>query len=473
MKLPLEVMVEKQAVVVDAIKNKHMKKLIYIIFIYILLSSNLMGQEIVEQNKKSSNAKNYKKRVLESPEIDLLSSLYTQDGENAAVSGGIGTEDLQDATATIIVSIPINPDDVLVINAGVSAYSSASSSNVNPFDGRNQADAFVASSGESQSDVWSTGSISYSHSSDDRNRIVSLNANFATEYDYSSVGLGAAYSLLSNSKNTELSIKGSAFFDTWSLIYPAELRSFGLRGGDDDDDEDFNINNHTITGNPNYQPMVVPLAGRNRNSYAAGIGFSQILSKKLQGSLALDVVYQQGQLSTPFQRVYFADVANSFIENFHLADDIERLPSTRTKMAIGSRLNYYVNESLVIRSFYRFYRDDWKLSSHTASIELPIKVMMGQFSFYPSYRYYYQSGIAYFAPYDQHLSSSEFYTSDYDLSAHHAHQLGFGFSYSNVFGKGSLKFLELKGIDLKYYHYQRNSAFRSHLLSLGVKFSIF
>lgn len=469
-----EEMVERQVEVVVVIKKINMKKIIYILIIYVLLSSNLIGQESLKQNEKSSTEKNYKKRVLESPEIDLLSSLYTQDGENAAVSGGIGTEELQDATATIIVSIPINPDDVLTINAGVSAYSSASSSNVNPFDGRNQADAFVASSGESQSDVWASGSLSYSHSSDDRNKIISANANFAAEYDYSSVGLGASFTQLTHSKNTELSIKGSAFFDTWSLIYPSELRSFGLRGGgDDDDDEDFNINNHTITGNPNYNPMVVPLAGRNRNSYAVGLGFSQILSKKMQMSLALDVVYQEGQLSTPFQRVYFADVANSFVENFHLADDIERLPSTRTKIALGTRLNYYVNESIVLRSFYRYYRDDWKLQSHTASIEMPIKIMMGQFSFYPSYRYYYQSAVEYFAPYDQHLSSSKFYTSDYDLSNYHAHQLGFGLSYSNVFGKGSLKFIELKGIDLKYYAYQRNSAFRSHLLSLGLKFMVF
>ena len=70
----------------------------------------------------------YKKRVLENTEIDFLSSYYNQNGQNAAVTGGLGTEELTDATGTIVVAIPLNADDVLSIDAGVSAYTSASTS---------------------------------------------------------------------------------------------------------------------------------------------------------------------------------------------------------------------------------------------------------------------------------------------------------------------------------------------------------
>ena len=76
----------------------------------------------------------YKKRVLETTEVDFLSSYYAQKGDNAAVTGGIGTEQLTDATAAIIISIPLNDDDVLSVNTSISAYTSASSSNGNPFD---------------------------------------------------------------------------------------------------------------------------------------------------------------------------------------------------------------------------------------------------------------------------------------------------------------------------------------------------
>ena len=86
---------------------------------------------VMAQN--SDTTKVYKKRVLESTEVDLLMSLYGQKGENSSVGGGIGTEELTNTTPTIVVSIPLNDDDVLTIDAGISAYTSASSSNLNPF----------------------------------------------------------------------------------------------------------------------------------------------------------------------------------------------------------------------------------------------------------------------------------------------------------------------------------------------------
>ena len=76
----------------------------------------------------------YKKRVLETAEVELLSSYYTQKGNNASVTGGIGDEKLTDVTPTIVISLPLNADDVLTIDAGISSYTSASSSNLNPFD---------------------------------------------------------------------------------------------------------------------------------------------------------------------------------------------------------------------------------------------------------------------------------------------------------------------------------------------------
>ncbi len=80
-------------------------------------------------------------------EVDFLMSYYAQDGIHAAVSGGIGTEKLTDITPTFVVAIPLNSDDVLTIDAGISAYSSASSSNIDPFDGSQPASPYSESSG--------------------------------------------------------------------------------------------------------------------------------------------------------------------------------------------------------------------------------------------------------------------------------------------------------------------------------------
>ena len=407
----------------------------------------------------------YKKRVLESAEVDILSSYYSQDGDNAAVSGGIGTEALTDFTTSFIISIPLNDDDILTIDAGISAYTSASSSNIDPFDGGN-ADAFQASSGASKSDVWTNFTGSYSHSSDDRNSIWSTSISFANEYDYFSIGAGGAYTKLFNEQNTELSVKGNVFFDSWTTIYPIELRPFS--GGENGLTNNLFTNN-TLTGNPNYSPIFNEYAAKGRNSYSMGLGISQILHKNVQGSMALDFVQQQGLLSTPFQRVYFSDVADSFIDDFQLADANERLPDNRFKVAIGGRLNWYLNERLALRTFYRYYFDNWGITSYTASIEVPIKVS-SKFTLYPSYRFYNQTAADYFNPYEGAMSTDEFYTSDYDLSEFSANQFGFGVSYTDIFTQAHIAKWGLKSIDLKFYRYDRNTSFRSNMISVGFKF---
>lgn len=434
-KLQLELMEEKLAADAAVTKSFFMKKLLTILCL--ITASTSFAQE----SAPSENT--YVKRVLETTEIDFISSYYDQDGSNAAVTGGIGTEALTDIASSIIVSIPMNADDVLTIDAGVSAYTSASSSNVNPFDGSGPADPFVASSGESSSDVWGNITGSYSHSSKDRNDIWSGKVSVSTEYDYFSLGFGGTYSKLFNEKNTELSVTANAYLDTWSIILPEELR-----GG-----------------------AVPDLKDKNRNSYSLGLNFSQILSKNIQGSLSLDVIQQQGLLSTPFQRVYFGDIPDFMVDNFTIANDIERLPDSRFKTAIGGRLNVYLNENFVVRTYYRYYTDNWGVDSHTASIEIPIKIG-SKFTLYPSYRFYNQTAADYFNPFNGALSTDEFYTSDYDLSEYQANQFGFGVSYTDVFTKLKIAKLGLKSIDLKFNQYDRDSGLSSSIVTVGFKFVV-
>ncbi|MCB0446712.1 MAG: DUF3570 domain-containing protein, partial [Gelidibacter sp.] len=394
----------------------------------------------------------YKKRVLETTEVDFLSSYYTQEGNNASVTGGIGTEELTDLTPTIVISLPLNADDVLTIDAGISTYTSASSSNLNPFDltgasngGDDDDDdddrraagdvigsPWVASSGASSQDTWGSLNIDYSHSSNDRNTIWNVDASFATEYDYFSIGFGGGLTKLFNEKNTTLGVNAKVYLDTWKPKYPTELDSYVEVNG--------NLNQGFFNGvtildqNGNASTDWSPIAGfglidnKSRNSYSLSFSFSQILSENAQFSLFFDLVKQQGWLSNPMQRVYFGDIDNYYIGNassivnytspintdvFQLADDIERLPNTRFKIPIGLRLNYYINETFALRTYYRYYFDDWGINSHTTNIEIPIKIA-SKFTLYPSYRFYNQTKSDYFAPYEENLSTSEFYTSDYD-----------------------------------------------------------
>ncbi len=401
------------------------------------------------------NDTSYKRRVLEASEVDLLFSYYNQDGENAAVTGGEGTEELTDATSSIVLRMPMNEDDILTVDVGLSAYTSASSSNVNPLDGGLNVTPFDASSGESRKDVLAYVNPTYSHSSDDRNSIWSANAYFSSEYDYFSIGFGGSYTKLFNEKNTEITLSGKVFLDKWNAIYPIELRD----GFFDD----------RISGNGTYTPIFSEFESENRNSYSLSLSFSQILSQKLQGALFMDVVSQNGLLSTPFQRVYFSDFEDFYIDDFQLADNVEQLPDSRFKIPVGGRLNYYLNDLVVLRSYYRFYWDDWGISSHTASLEAPFK-LTEKFTIYPSYRYYTQTAADYFYPKERALSTYDFYTSDYDLSNYDAHQYGAGLQYKDIFTSARVLNFGLKTINLRFSQYDRSDGLNAFIVTLGTTF---
>lgn len=399
----------------------------------------------------------YKKRVLEASEIDLLFSYYGQDGINAAVTGGAGTEELTDATSALVVSIPLNDDDVLTADVGISAYTSASSSNINPFDGdiHQTVSPFSASSGASRQDVLVHFNPSYLHSSDDRNSVTTANAYISSEYDYFSIGFGGGYSRRFNEKNTEVSMSGKVYFDKWNPQYPIELR-------------DGFFDSRTV-GNGIYAPDFIVFSDEKRNSYSLSLGLSQILGKKLQGAIFMDAIVQNGLLSTPFQRVYFRDTNDFFIEDFQLADDVERLPDNRFKLPVGGRLNYYLNETFILRSYYRFYYDDWGITAHTGSLEVPI-TLSDAFTLYPNYRFYTQSAADYFYEKEVALSSSGFYSSDYDLSKYQAHQYGMGIRYTDIFTKAKILSFGLKALDLRLNSYNRSDGLNAFIVTLGTTF---
>ncbi len=397
----------------------------------------------------------YVKKVLESTEMELLYSYYTQDGNNAAVTGGEGTEKLTDMAPTIVVSIPFGDNDILAIDGGVSAYTSASSSNINPFDGNGVASPWVESSGASQSDMLSYFHPSYTHSSYNRNDIVSINAAVSSEFDYFSVGFGGGYTHLFNEKNTEFGIKGQVFMDTYKPQYPYELRE----GFFDD----------RITGNGTYNPKFSEFNQLKRNSYSVSFNFSHILTKRFQASLSLDLVLQEGLLSTPHQRVYFRDRADFFIEDFQLADDVEKLPFYRFKLPIGGRLSYALNDMITLRTYFRYYYDNWGVTSYTGSIEVPLKIS-DKFTVYPMYRYYIQTASYYFSPKEGALSTDRYYTSDYDVSSFDANQYGIGVTYKDIFAQSKIWKFGLKSVNLRINRYERSTGLYANIGELGFKF---
>jgi hypothetical protein len=477
---------------------------IKIILLFILLGFNAFSQE-------GTQGTEFKKRVLESTEVDFLLSYYNQDGSKSAVSGGIGSEKLTDVATNIVIAMPLDDDSILTVDLGISAYSSASSSNINPFNatgasggGDDDDDRHLrfaaapasapygtpwqASSGASKNDELTALTVNYAHSSDSRNFIWNADVSFSNEYDYTSVGFGGGIANLFNDKNTELSLKANVYLDQWRPIYPTELHEYSKYGNNFLNQGYFSgvtVLDQNGLAATNYIPSAFEtIRAVNRNSYSASFGFSQVLSKKLQVSLFFDVLQQQGLLSSPYHRIYFSDKANYYIGQaqyipeyesetnvgvYKLADDIERLPDSRFKVPIGARLNYYINERFVLRSYYRYYSDNWNIQSHTLNFELPIKVS-DRFTVFPLYRYYTQTQSEYYAPYEMHLSTEKYYTSDADLSTFDSNQYGLGINYTDIFTGAKIWKFGLKNVDFRFNHYQRSDNLTANIATIGFKF---
>ena len=426
-----------------------MKKISHTLFLIFAATLALWSQE---------GKSNYTKSVLEKVSVQTLFSYYTQEGNNAAVTGGEGTEALTNAAPTMVVQIPIGENGILSVDAGISAYTSASSSNVNPFDGKNaDASPWVASSGASRSDVLAHFNPSYAHFSEDRNTIYNASLAFSKEYDYQSIGFGMGISKLYNEKNTELGLNIQVYLDEHDPQYPIELRT-GF----------FDSN---ISGEGTYTNAFAAFSQTKRNTYALSVNLAQILTNKMQVSFFIDAVMQEGLLSSPLQRVYFADKANFFIDAFQLADNVERLPFYRYKYPVGARLNYYLSDTFILRSYARYYADSWGVQGVTAEIELPISLGLN-WAVFPSFRHYSQTAANYFYPKEMALSTDEYYTSDYDLSAFNSQQWGVGIRYKDILGQYALWKIGLKSVELRYIHYNRSNGLSFDQTALSLNFDI-
>jgi hypothetical protein len=385
----------------------------------IALYLNILGA--FSQSAKSDSA-NYTAKKLSISEVNLVSSYYTQDGNNSAVTGGIGTEKLTDFSNTIELKLSRTDGRGRLHNVnlevGVDHYTSASSDKIDP----------STISSPSYSDTRFYPSVGYSIKNPASGVTTGITASFSSEFDYISKGLALNFAKASKDNNREFGIKLQAYLDQWDVILPIELRNFSSEG-----------------------------VHKPRNSYSASLSFSQVVNQRFQFSLLADIVSQKGLLATSYQRVYF----NNNGENY------EHLPDSRFKIPLGIKANYFLSDRLIIRSSYRYYTDDWGVKAHTADLELPIKITPF-FSISPFYRHYTQTAADYFAPYKQHSSVDKFFTSDYDLSKFNSHFFGSGIRITpekGVFGISHWNMLEIR-----YGHYNRSNGLNSNIVSLNARF---
>lgn len=377
------------------------------------------------------DSSSYERRKLKIDEINFVSAYYHQNGNNSAVTGGIGTEKLTDFANTFDLQMSkysqSGKKHTFNFELGVDHYTSASSDKIDP----------NSVSSASMQDTRIYPSLNWTVSNDKTGNAFGLTASYSHEFDYQSFGGGINFTRLSKDKNTQFDFKAQVFLDTWKVILPVELRPEGYGSGSEHDKR--------------------PVDYKPRDSYSTSFSLSQVLSTRLQAALIVEPSYQHGLLATRYQRDYFTDGT----------ERVENLPDSRYKLPIGLRMNYFLDDHFIIRAFYRYYMDNWGIRANTAEIEIPVK-FSSFVSVSPFYRYNTQVGTRYFSPYGQHDPSAEFYTSDYDLSTLHSNFVGANLRLSppnGVFGNAHFTSLELRA-----GHYMRSTGLNSNIVTLALKF---
>ncbi|GEO07126.1 hypothetical protein AAE02nite_47900 [Adhaeribacter aerolatus] len=397
----------------------------------ICLSASLFFLSILSSFSQTAppDSDSFKSRKLKAEEVNFVSSYYNQDGDNSAVTGGIGTEKLTDISSVFDISLTRtdlrNRLHTLRLEAGIDHYTSASSDRIDP----------NTISSASASDNRFYPGVTWTRLDAEKHYTLGASLSMSREYDYFSKGASFNFSQFSKDHNREFGLTLGAYLDTWKIIYPIELRTLATSTG--------------LIPNPEAS------GSKPRNSYNASFVLTQVINKRMQLSLLLDLAFQSGQLATPYQRVYFQD------KSVH----VEHLPAQRLKIPAGIRFNYFATDRVVLRSFYRFYTDDWGITAHTAELEVPYK-LTPFLSLSPFYRFYTQTAADYFAGYQQHGMQQAFYTSDYDLSAFNSHLAGLNLRLNSA--SGILGINKLNTVEIRYGHYNRSNGLISNSITLGV-----
>jgi len=391
----------------------------------------------ISQPANVTDTSDYKLRKIHVDEVDFVTSYYNQNGDHSAVTGGIGTEAVTDVANSLTLNLVwLNKSqnkNTLAVGLGFDYHTAASQ-------------AFVSKTGASSP----TGtrvypSIDWTVENNKKGNTFGLGAYYSGEFNYQSLGADLHFSQKTTDKNGEFSAKLQGYFDKVTLIYPSEFEPASTT------DLNGNGNGNGYGGGHNNY------GSSPRTTLSASFSYSQMINSRLQIMLLGDVVTQHGFLSLPFHRVYFNNGK----------DTIERLPSSRFKLPVGARLNYFLGDNIIIRTYYRYYADNWGVRSNTAGIEVPYKITPF-FSISPFYRFYNQSASRYFAPYEAHSATDEYFTSNYEYAKFESSFYGVGFRLAppnGVFGWQGLHELEIR-----YGHYSQTTNLASNVVSISLGF---
>ncbi|MFT5506693.1 MAG: hypothetical protein ACI8XC_004421 [Gammaproteobacteria bacterium] len=155
------------------------------------------------------------------------------------------------------------------------------------------------------------------------------------------------------------------------------------------------------------------------------LSLSQIMTRNLIVSMALEVISDEGYLNNPYRSVRYFDVSNTSLQYSYQS---EIYPQTRTSTAVAVRAKYFLAPKSALSAGYRFYNDSWGIDAHTFEFgySQPIRE---HWELETSLRFYQQDSAEFYNDLFPFVSAQNFLARDKELSRFTTTTLGAGFSY--------------------------------------------
>ena len=190
------------------------------------------------------------------------------------------------------------------------------------------------------------------------------------------------------------------------------------------------------------------------------VGLSQILTRNMLLGLNFEASESEGFLNNPYRQYrYISNSARGYDY------DKENYPHTRTGNAGSGQLKYYLPWHAALAGNYRFYRDTWGISAHTAEIGYTQPVFRS-WTLDTHLRMYRQNQADFYSDLFPFQAAQNFLARDRELAAFKSRTLGVGATWEYHIAR--LSWLQKGTINLRWDRMHINYADYRDLRVRGV-----
>jgi hypothetical protein len=216
---------------------------------------------------------------------------------------------------------------------------------------------------------------------DDGENTLTFGGYYSNEIDYEGKAVFANYVRQLNEQNTAIGIGFSQSFDTWKPVFDRALPK------------------------------------DNRDETKIDLSINQLITPTFSMQAVYSYMYSEGFLSSPYHYVLQDDIAK-----------FENYPDKRTGHAFALKGVYMLNKDNAMNFSYRYYFDDWDISSHTINIE-ELHDFSHKFTSGLRFRYYTQTDSNFVKDVGTYTLDDTYFAVDYRMSAFDSYTIGVPFIY--------------------------------------------